>query len=156
MFLLYNHLKQLKLLLERRQGSSQSFDPCLPCLIKLMTMICVHSVLEHHQQQMDFTRSSQLSSSRVQTTGQAVRSVREGGMDRQSQHKSHPARSISSSQPGGPPCCVISLAFGLIDYSTSKCQWKSKCIENVSINKEQNPGIATPNLFVPLVSLLFQ
>ncbi len=41
-------------------------------------------------------KRSQLSSSRL---GQAVRSVREGGMDRPSQHKSHPAGSLSSSQP---------------------------------------------------------
>jgi hypothetical protein len=31
-----------------------------------------------------------------------------------SQYKSHPAGSLSSSQPEGPPCWVISLAFGLI------------------------------------------
>jgi hypothetical protein len=41
-------------------------------------------------------RSLQLSSSRP---GQAVRSVREGGMDRLSQHKSHLAGLLSSSQP---------------------------------------------------------
>ncbi len=64
-----------------------------------------------------FARSSQLSSSRP---GKAVRSVREGGMDRPSQHKSHPAGSLSSSQPGGPPCWVISLAFGLIGINCSK------------------------------------
>jgi hypothetical protein len=66
-----------------------------------------------------FARSSQLSSSRP---GQAVRSVREGGMDRPSQHKSHPAGSLSSSQPGGPPCWVISLAFGLIGNLSSKIE----------------------------------
>jgi hypothetical protein len=58
-----------------------------------------------------FARSSQLSNSRP---GQAVRSVKEGGMDRPSQYKSHPAGSLSSSQLGGPPCRVICLAFGLI------------------------------------------
>ncbi len=35
-------------------------------------------------------------------------------MDRPSRTKSHPAGSISSSQPGGPPCWASSLAFGLI------------------------------------------
>jgi hypothetical protein len=59
-----------------------------------------------------FARISQLSSSRL---GQAVRSIREGGMDPPSQHKSHPAGSLSSSQPGGLPCWVISLAFGLYE-----------------------------------------
>jgi hypothetical protein len=57
-----------------------------------------------------FAGSLQLSSSRP---GQAVRSVRDGGIDRPSKHKSHPAGSLSSSQPGGLPCWVISLAFNL-------------------------------------------
>jgi hypothetical protein len=51
-------------------------------------------------------RSSQLSSSRP---GQAVRSVREGGMDRPSQH--------SLTQLIHSPWWVISLVFGLIDYA---------------------------------------
>jgi hypothetical protein len=34
-------------------------------------------------------------------------------MDRPSRTKSHPARSFSSSQPGGPPCWASPLAFGL-------------------------------------------
>jgi hypothetical protein len=38
---------------DRQQGSNESFDPCLPCVIKLMTVFCVHSVLEHQQQQLD-------------------------------------------------------------------------------------------------------
>ncbi len=46
-----------------------------------------------------------------------VQSTREGGMDLPSQHKSHPAGSLSSSLPGGPPCWVISLAFELIGLS---------------------------------------
>jgi hypothetical protein len=72
---------------------------------KLLTVFCLHSVLEHQQQQLDLqeTRSSR--------PGQAVRFTREGGMDRPSQHKSQPAGSLSSSQPDGPPCWVISLAF---------------------------------------------
>jgi hypothetical protein len=60
-----------------------------------------------------FAKRSQLSSSRQ---GQVVRSVREGGMDRPSQHRSHPAGSLSFSQPSGPSCAVISLAFGLIGH----------------------------------------
>jgi hypothetical protein len=41
--------------------------------------------------------------------------VRAGGMDRPSCTKSHPAAgSLSSSQPGGPPCWTNPLAFGLI------------------------------------------
>ncbi len=86
-------------------NSTERSDPCLPCMIKLMTF-CVHSVLEHQQQQLDLQEARQLSNSRP---GHAVRSVREGSMDRPPQHKSHPARSLSSSQPGGPPCWVISL-----------------------------------------------
>jgi hypothetical protein len=39
---------------ERRQGS---IDPCLPCVIKLMTVFCVHSVLEHQQQQLDLPKT---------------------------------------------------------------------------------------------------
>jgi hypothetical protein len=57
-----------------------------------------------------FSRSSKLSSSSI---GQAVRTVRAGGMDRPSQHKSHPARTLYSSQPGGPSCWVIYLSFDL-------------------------------------------
>jgi hypothetical protein len=41
-------------------------------------------------------------------------------MDRPSQHKSHLAGSLSFSQPGGPPCWVISLAFGLIGTTLPK------------------------------------
>ncbi len=63
-----------------------------------------------------FARSSKLSSSRP---GQAVQSVRESGMDRPPHHESHLAGSLSSSQPGGPPCWVISLAFGLIGSGLS-------------------------------------
>jgi hypothetical protein len=37
-----------------------------------------------------------------------------GGMDRPSRTKSHPAGSLSSSQPGGSPCWAGPLAFGLI------------------------------------------
>jgi hypothetical protein len=37
-----------------------------------------------------------------------------GGMDGPSRTKSHPAGSVSSSQPGGPPCWASPLAFYLI------------------------------------------
>ncbi len=37
-----------------------------------------------------------------------------GGTARPSRTKSHPARSLSSSQPGGPPCWASPLVFGLI------------------------------------------
>ncbi len=46
--------------------------------------------------------------------GQALWSVRECGMDNPFQLKSHQAGSLSSSQPGGPPWWVTSLACGLI------------------------------------------
>jgi hypothetical protein len=38
-------------------------------------------------------------------------------MERPSRKKSHPARSLFSSQPGGPPCWACLLAFGLIGLS---------------------------------------
>jgi hypothetical protein len=61
-----------------------------------------------------------------------------GGMDGLSRTKLHPARSISSSQPDGPPCWASPLAFGLIardsggapshtleqcTLHTTVCQW---------------------------------
>ncbi len=52
-----------------------------------------------------FARRSQLSSSRL---GQMLRSVREG--------VHHNTNDLSSSQPCGPPCWVISLAFGVIAF----------------------------------------
>ncbi len=76
-----------------------------------MTVFCVHSVIEHQQKQLDFPQALSWT---APDNGQAVRSVREGGMDRPSLHKSHPAGSLSSSQPGGPLCWVISLTFGLV------------------------------------------
>ncbi len=47
-------------------------------------------------------------------SAQVVWFVWAGGMDRPSRTKSHPAGSLSSSQPGGPPCWTSPLAFGLI------------------------------------------
>ncbi len=38
----------------------------------------------------------------------------QGRRHTRSQHKTHLAGSLSSSQPGKPPCSVISLTFGLI------------------------------------------
>jgi hypothetical protein len=32
---------------------NKSFDPCLSCVIKLMTVFCVQLVLERQQQQLD-------------------------------------------------------------------------------------------------------
>ncbi len=68
---------------KRRHGSIivQSTRPCLPCVKQLMTVFCVHS-------QIDQPRS-----------GQVVWSVKAGGMNRPSHTKSHPAGSLSSSQP---------------------------------------------------------
>jgi hypothetical protein len=77
--------------------------PCLPCAIELITSTTAAG----------FARSLQLSSPRP---GRAVRSVREGGRDRPSQ----PAGPLSFIHPGGPPCKVISLAFGLIWYTHRK------------------------------------
>jgi hypothetical protein len=51
-----------------------------------------------------FARSFQLSSSRP---GQAVQSAREGGMDRPSQHKSHPAGSLSVTNCNENPVYVF-------------------------------------------------
>jgi hypothetical protein len=69
-----------------------------------------------------FARFLQLSSSRPEPAVQSVRSVMESGMDRPSQHKSYPAGSLSSSQPGGHPFWVITLAFGLIGGDASRVE----------------------------------
>jgi hypothetical protein len=55
---------------------------------------------------------------------QVVCSCEAGGMDRQSRTKSHPAGSLYSSQPGGPPCWTSPLAFG-IGFYTVAFVWKS-------------------------------
>jgi hypothetical protein len=47
--------------------------------------------------------------------GQVVWSIRAGGMDRPSRTRLHPSGSLSSSQPGGPPCWASPVAFDLID-----------------------------------------
>jgi hypothetical protein len=61
-----------------------------------MTVFCVHLVINQPQ-----TGASGV-----------VRQGRRHG--RPSRTKSHPAGSISSRQPGGPPCWTSPLAFGLI------------------------------------------
>jgi hypothetical protein len=43
---------------------------------------------------------------------------RQAAMDRPSRTKSHPAGTLSSSQPGGLPCWTIPLALGLIRFYT--------------------------------------
>jgi hypothetical protein len=62
-----------------------------------MKVVCLHSVLEHQQQQLDLPYTL----TAAQLNGKAVHSVSEGGMDRPSQNKYHLAGSLSSSQPGG-------------------------------------------------------
>ncbi len=57
-----------------------------------MAVFCVHFVIDQPYR-----------------PGQVVRSVRAGGMN----HPSH-TKSLSSSQPGAPPCWTSPLAFGLI------------------------------------------
>jgi hypothetical protein len=55
------------------------------------------------------------------SAGQAIRSAREGGMDRLITAQISPGWvALSSSQPGGPPCWVISLASGLIGCEDRK------------------------------------
>ncbi len=78
-----------------------------------MTVFCVHSVTDQPQTQ----------------TGTSGVVVRAGGMDRSSLTKSHHARSLSSSQPGGPPCWAIPLAFDLIGWNWGK-RGLSECIWN--------------------------
>jgi hypothetical protein len=81
-----------------------TFHPCLPCA----TVFCVHSVLEHQQQQLDLLAAEQLQT-------RASGTVHEGRWHGPSiSSKTHLAGSLSFSQPGEPPCWVISLAFGLI------------------------------------------
>ncbi len=53
-----------------------------------MAVFCVHSVLELQRQQLDLQEACSWA---VTDQGKRLRSVREGGMDRPSQHKSHPA-----------------------------------------------------------------
>ncbi len=47
--------------------------------------------------------------------GSSGGSVRAGGMDYSSRY-SHPAESLSSSQPGGPPRWTSPLAYGHVGY----------------------------------------
>ncbi len=55
-----------------------------------------------------------------------------------SQHKSHPAGSLSSSHPGRPPCWIISLAFGLtawmLQFVAIDLVWLTPCIEYICSN----------------------
>jgi hypothetical protein len=95
------------------RGLTESFDPCLPCVLKLMSVFCVHSVLEHQQEQLylpeDRSRAAPDQGKRYGPL------VREGGMDlHHNTNLTQLGHSPPASQPGGLPCWVISLAFGLI------------------------------------------
>ncbi len=37
----------------RAQRDGRGLDPCLPCVIKIMSVFCVHKLLEHKQLQLD-------------------------------------------------------------------------------------------------------
>jgi hypothetical protein len=92
---------------------SEFFFECMPALRdKAHDGFCIHSILEHQQQPLDLpeARSWAVTVQAIYTVRQGMR---EGGMDRPSQHKSHPVGSLSYSQTGGPPCWVISIAFGV-------------------------------------------
>ncbi len=85
---------------------------CIYSQIRLFSfLLCVLYSIIFICRPSDFTESTCL------ILGQEVWSVRAGGMDRPSHTKSHPAGSLSSSQPGGQPCWASPLAFGLIGYS---------------------------------------
>jgi hypothetical protein len=62
-----------------------------------MTVFCVHLVIDQPQ-----------------TGASGVVRQGAGGKDRPLRTKLHPAKSLSSSQTGGPPCWSSPLAFGLI------------------------------------------
>jgi hypothetical protein len=83
-----------------------------------MAVFCVRLVIDQHQ-----------------TAEQVVWSVRAGGMDRPSRTKLHPAGSLSSSQPGGPPCWASPLAFGLIvrDSGGAPSHTLEQCILHTTV-----------------------
>ncbi len=56
--------------------SNQSFGPCLPCVIQITTVFCVHSVLEHLQQQLGSWSFQKLTAEQLQI--RASGSVRQG------------------------------------------------------------------------------
>ncbi len=90
---------------DQRKGMGLLEYQAMPSLCDmLMTVFCVHSVIDQPQ-----------------TGASGVRSVKAGGMDRPSRTESHPARSFSSSQTGDLPCWASHLAFSLIaHYSMRK------------------------------------
>ncbi len=110
------------------QYSILSGDPCLPCVIKLMTVW--HFVTFNTRTSATaagFARGSQLSSPRP---GQAVRSVRAGGMYRSSQHKSHPAALVTLLQPARRASVLghlSSLRLGLVGRICTK----NSCVRNM-------------------------
>ena len=71
-----------------------------------MTVFCVHSVIDQPQ---------------TGTSSVVRQGMRYGVMDRPSRIKSHPAVSLSSSQPGGPPCWASPLAFCLVGSHFPSC-----------------------------------
>jgi hypothetical protein len=105
-------------------------------------------------------RCSQLSSP---SPGQVVWFVRAGIMDRPSRTKSHPAGSLSSSQPDGPPCWSSPLAFSLIGYTStpqphlndfgnflhSHCPLPL-CILTSKCSLQSRPNTFTPHYNIPL------
>ncbi len=85
----------------------QSTMPCLSCLTQLMMDGWVH-LLNNSSWKFHQLAAGQL------LLGQLVRY----GKDSLSiTYKITPAESLSSSQPGGPPCWASPLAFGLIGYN---------------------------------------
>jgi hypothetical protein len=89
-----------------------SFDTCLPCVIKLMMVFCVHSVLHQQQQQLVLSEARSWAAPDKGKTRGTVRQGRRHGPSITTQIS--PAGSLLPSQPGRPPCRVISLVFGLI------------------------------------------
>ncbi len=91
-----------------------------------MPVFCVNSVLEHQQQQLNLPEAriwaAPVHGKRYGPPGKAAWIVH---------HNTNltKARSLSSSQPGGPPCWVISLAFGLIG-----AYWPCPRLESASVS----------------------
>ncbi len=81
-----------------------------------ISAVCIQEHYRTSAAAAGFARCSQLSSTRP---GQAVRSVRAGGMDR----PSRPVVSLTSSQPGGPPCWASPLAFLLTEKGGEWGYW---------------------------------
>jgi hypothetical protein len=94
---------------EQREGMGlyQSTRPCLPCVRQLKADCCVHLLCNSRW------KFHQLAAGQLML-GQPVRYGKGRRHGPSITYKITSAASLSSSQPGGPPCWTSPLAFGLI------------------------------------------